>query len=77
MGVRHLESILRIAEANARMHLRSYVREDDVNQAISIIVGSFIQAQKLSTAKILRTVCYEYCIMFFNSFILLLNSFVI
>lgn len=56
MGVRHLESILRIAEANARMHLRSYVREDDVNRAISVIVGSFIQAQKLSTAKLLRTV---------------------
>lgn len=56
MGVRHLESILRIAEASARMHLRSYVREDDVNRAISVIVGSFIQAQKLSTAKFLRSV---------------------
>jgi DNA replication licensing factor MCM2 len=51
-----LESILRISEASARMHLRTYVRESDVNTAISVIVRSFIDAQKLSVAKALRTV---------------------
>ena len=29
--VRHIESIIRMAEANARMHLRDFVRDDDVN----------------------------------------------
>jgi DNA replication licensing factor MCM2 len=29
--VRHIESIIRMAEAHARMHLRDFVRDDDVN----------------------------------------------
>lgn len=29
--VRHIESMIRMAEAHARMHLREHVREDDVN----------------------------------------------
>lgn len=65
IGVRHLESILRIAEASARMHLRTYVRETDVNTAISVIVRSFIDAQKLSVAKALRAVCEFF--MFINA----------
>ena len=32
--VRHIESMIRIAEANAKMHLREFVHEDDVNMAI-------------------------------------------
>merc|ERR1719354_1302356 len=28
---RHIESVLRLAEANAKMHLRSHVTDDDVN----------------------------------------------
>lgn len=56
MGVRHLESMLRMAEANARMHLRAYVREDDVNVAIKVMLDSFIGAQKLSVARRLRQV---------------------
>mmetsp|Transcript_2743 Transcript_2743/g.9696 ORF Transcript_2743/g.9696 Transcript_2743/m.9696 type:complete len:148 (+) Transcript_2743:58-501(+) len=55
IGVRHLESILRMAEANARMHLRTYVRDDDVNTAIKVMLDSFIGAQKLSNAKRMRT----------------------
>jgi DNA replication licensing factor MCM2 len=51
MTVRHLESILRMAEANARMHLRSHVREDDVNMSIKVLTNSFINAQKVSVAK--------------------------
>ena len=56
MGVRHLESILRMSEAHAKMHLRSYVREDDVNVAIRVMLDSFIGSQKLTVAKQLRQV---------------------
>jgi len=34
MAVRHLESMIRMAEAHARMHLREYVQEEDINVAI-------------------------------------------
>eukprot|EP01039_Chlorochromonas_danica_P003922 gene3925-4286_t len=36
IAVRHLESIVRMAEAHARMHLRDHVRRDDVDMAIKI-----------------------------------------
>ena len=29
--VRHIESIMRMAEAHAKMHLREYVRDDDLD----------------------------------------------
>ena len=32
--VRHIESMIRMAEAHAKLHLREYVREDDINIAI-------------------------------------------
>ena len=34
IAVRHLESIIRMAEAHAMMHLREYVNDDDVDTAI-------------------------------------------
>ena len=34
IAVRHLESIIRMSEAHARMHLREYVNDDDVDTAI-------------------------------------------
>lgn len=34
IAVRHLESIIRMSEASAMMHLREYVNEEDVNVAI-------------------------------------------
>ena len=34
IAVRHLESIIRMAEAHARMHLRPLVDNDDVDTAI-------------------------------------------
>ncbi|CAO3693162.1 unnamed protein product [Rhizopus stolonifer] len=52
--VRHLESMIRLAEANAKMHLREYVRADDVNLAIQVALDSFISAQKYNMTKILR-----------------------
>ena len=36
IAVRHIESIMRMAEASAKMHLRDYVRDDDVDFAIKV-----------------------------------------
>ena len=33
---RHIESMIRIAQASARMHLRNDVRKEDVDMAISV-----------------------------------------
>lgn len=49
--VRHLESMIRMAEANARMHLREEVRSDDVNMAIRVMIDSFVKAQKWSVRR--------------------------
>ena len=45
--VRHIESVIRLAEASAKMHLRQYVTEDDVNMAIRVVLESFIETQKV------------------------------
>ena len=34
IAVRHLESIIRMSEAHAAMHLREYVQEADIDTAI-------------------------------------------
>ena len=34
ISVRHIESMLRMAEAHAKMHLREFVHSEDVNLAI-------------------------------------------
>ncbi|GAA5836759.1 hypothetical protein JCM9279_007653 [Rhodotorula babjevae] len=52
--VRHLESMIRMAEASAKMHLREYVRSDDIDLAIQVMVGSFVSAQKSSIKKQLQ-----------------------
>ena len=54
--VRHIESIIRIAEAHARMHLREYVHSDDVDMAIRVMLESFIDTQKYSVMKSMRKV---------------------
>eukprot|EP01006_Ploeotia_vitrea_P029014 TRINITY_DN61631_c1_g1_i1.p2 TRINITY_DN61631_c1_g1~~TRINITY_DN61631_c1_g1_i1.p2 ORF type:complete len:354 (-),score=62.50 TRINITY_DN61631_c1_g1_i1:1888-2949(-) len=46
MSVRHLESILRLAEAHARMFLRQTVQEVDTNAAIRLFLKCFIKTQK-------------------------------
>eukprot|EP01022_Parablepharisma_sp_SALTPOND_P034911 TRINITY_DN934_c0_g1_i1.p1 TRINITY_DN934_c0_g1~~TRINITY_DN934_c0_g1_i1.p1 ORF type:complete len:943 (-),score=83.79 TRINITY_DN934_c0_g1_i1:196-3024(-) len=53
IGVRHVESVLRMAESNARMHLREYVREDDVILAIKMMLESFLMSQKYAVGKAL------------------------
>jgi len=52
--VRHLESMIRMAEASAKMALREYVRADDIDLAISVAVDSFVSAQKMSIKKTLQ-----------------------
>jgi len=49
--VRHLESMIRMSEASAKMHLRDYVRSDDIDLAIQVMVSSFVSAQKSSIKK--------------------------
>jgi len=51
IAVRHIESVLRMAEAHAKMHLRDYVRSDDIDLAIETLLESFLQSQKLSVAR--------------------------
>merc|ERR1719223_1882274 len=52
--VRHIESMIRIAEGHAKMHLREFVREDDVNMAVRVMLESFIDTQKYSVTKTMR-----------------------
>ena len=55
--VRHIESMIRMAEAHAKIHLRDYVLEDDVNMAIRVMLESFIDTQKFSVMRSMRKVC--------------------
>lgn len=54
IAVRHMESIIRISEAYARVHLRATVQQRDVDFAISVMLNSFISAQKLRVQGKLR-----------------------
>jgi len=54
--VRHMESMIRMAEASARMQLRENVRSDDVDLAIRVMLNSFISAQKYSVMKQMKKV---------------------
>jgi DNA replication licensing factor MCM2 len=58
--VRHIESVVRMAEASAKMHLRSNVRADDLDVAIRMMLDSFIQSQKYSVMSHLKRVFSKY-----------------
>lgn len=58
--VRHIESVIRMAEAYARIHLRENVVEDDVNFAIRMMLESFIEGQKFSVMKKMRNAFQKY-----------------
>uniref|UniRef100_UPI00398E7B76 DNA replication licensing factor MCM2 n=1 Tax=Pristiophorus japonicus TaxID=55135 RepID=UPI00398E7B76 len=58
--VRHIESMIRMAEAHARIHLRDYVMEDDVNMAIRVMLESFIDTQKFSVMRSMRKTFSRY-----------------
>lgn len=60
IAVRHIESIIRISEAHARMHLRDHVRDDDVDVAIRVMLESFISAQKHGVMQQMRSKFRKY-----------------
>ncbi|KAK1349753.1 MCM DNA helicase complex subunit [Hamiltosporidium tvaerminnensis] len=51
---RHIESIVRMSESFCRMGLRSIVSQEDIDQAISVVLDSFIGSQKYSVMKNLK-----------------------
>lgn len=51
IAVRHIESVIRMSEAHAKIHLRDYVRTDDVDFAINMLLESFLQSQKVSVSR--------------------------
>eukprot|EP00735_Rhodelphis_limneticus_P001205 TRINITY_DN1177_c0_g1::TRINITY_DN1177_c0_g1_i1::g.17246::m.17246 TRINITY_DN1177_c0_g1::TRINITY_DN1177_c0_g1_i1::g.17246 ORF type:complete len:897 (-),score=274.08,sp/P49736/MCM2_HUMAN/51.94/0.0,MCM/PF00493.18/7.3e-136,MCM2_N/PF12619.3/1.8e-27,MCM2_N/PF12619.3/3.4e+03,MCM_N/PF14551.1/6.2e-16,MCM_N/PF14551.1/9.3e+02,Mg_chelatase/PF01078.16/14,Mg_chelatase/PF01078.16/9.4e-06,AAA_5/PF07728.9/0.00084,AAA_3/PF07726.6/6.3e+03,AAA_3/PF07726.6/2.2e+03,AAA_3/PF07726.6/0.0019,AAA_3/PF07726.6/4.6e+03,AAA/PF len=57
---RHLESMIRISEAHAKMRLRHEVESLDTDFAISVMVSSFINSQKFSVQKQLRNSFRQY-----------------
>lgn len=54
MTARHIESIIRLAEASAKIELRQHVNSSDLDNAISVMLESFIQSQKHQVAEELR-----------------------
>ncbi|XP_068667407.1 DNA replication licensing factor MCM2-like [Aristolochia californica] len=54
IAVRHIESMIRMSEAHARMHLRNYVSQEDVDMAIRVLLESFISTQKFGVQKALE-----------------------
>jgi DNA replication licensing factor MCM2 len=58
--VRHIESVIRMAEAHARMHLRDTVQDVDVNFSIRMMLESFISAQKFSVMKKMQATFQRY-----------------
>ncbi|KAL7080278.1 hypothetical protein ACQ4LE_000173 [Meloidogyne hapla] len=46
--IRNVESMIRMAEANAKIHLRTYVDENDVAFATKVMLQCFINTQKAS-----------------------------
>lgn len=60
IGIRHIESMLRMSEAHAKMHLRDTVNAEDVNVAIKMLLESFLQSQKSSIASTLRPKLMKY-----------------
>ncbi|XP_050221572.1 DNA replication licensing factor MCM2 [Mercurialis annua] len=54
IAVRHIESMIRMSEAHARMHLRHHVTEEDVDMAIRVLLNSFISTQKYGVQRALQ-----------------------
>jgi DNA replication licensing factor MCM2 len=58
--VRHLEAIMRIAEAFCKMRLSEYCSAQDIDRAIAVTVDSFIGSQKVSCKKALSRTLAKY-----------------
>ncbi|KAL8481927.1 hypothetical protein ACS0TY_027626 [Phlomoides rotata] len=62
IAVRHIESMIRMSEAHARMHLRQHVIQEDVDMAIRVLLDSFLSTQKFGVQKALRKSFKRYMI---------------
>ncbi|CAG8480886.1 8021_t:CDS:10 [Funneliformis caledonium] len=58
--VRYLESMLRLAEAHARIHLRSHTAKIDIEVAIDVVLQSFFDSQKFAISNRLRRQFAQY-----------------
>jgi hypothetical protein len=58
--VRHIESMIRMSEAVARMRHSAHVSDSDLNMAIKTQLNSFINAQKLGAQRTLRVQFQRY-----------------
>lgn len=58
--VRHLESILRIAESFAKMRLSDFVSQSDLNRAIKVSIDSFVGTQKITVRRQLQKSFMKY-----------------
>ncbi|MCJ1306712.1 MCM DNA helicase complex subunit [Agyrium rufum] len=65
--VRHLEAIMRIAEAFCKMRLSEYCTAQDVDRAIAVTVDSFVGSQKISCKKALARAFAKYTLAKPNS----------
>lgn len=54
IAVRHLESIIRLAEAHARMKLQTFVAVEDIDTAIRVTIESYINTQRYGIQNLLR-----------------------
>ncbi|CAI9768795.1 unnamed protein product [Fraxinus pennsylvanica] len=54
IAVRHIESMIRMSESHARMHLKQHVTQEDVDMAIRVLLDSFISTQKFGVQKALQ-----------------------
>jgi len=74
IAVRHIESIMRMSEASAKMHLREFVRQDDVDTAIKVVLESFLQAQKVAVRRQLQRSFRKYLIFGEDAGLLLMHQ---
>lgn len=51
IAVRHIESMIRMSEAHAKLHLRDEVNTNDIDVAIDLLLDSFLQSQKTSVSR--------------------------
>ncbi|KAK5256688.1 MCM DNA helicase complex subunit, partial [Exophiala xenobiotica] len=58
--VRHLEAIMRIAEAFCKMRLSDFCTSQDIDRAIAVTVDSFVASQKISCKKALARAFAKY-----------------
>jgi DNA replicative helicase MCM subunit Mcm2 (Cdc46/Mcm family) len=56
-----------MAEAHAKMHLREYVMDDDINMAIRMMLESFIDTQKFSVMRVMKKVRFRIPTLLANS----------